>query len=198
MKNKTYLFNCILNLKDLNFNHKLLLSYIIKYHLLSGKNKGYYITSKFFQIIGNRSIQTTYLLLKQLKNKSYIIIDKKKKRIFISEHTIALLNIARKNETIWKNLIKINDFILFDNYLSSVEKIVLSIFINLDEKFHSCFIKNKTISNLLNITSVYISNIVSSLIKKKKIEARYTYKGYMRDKRFITILKDEYVPDYQI
>lgn len=187
-KNFIYIFNEILLLKNLNFNEKIFLSFIIRYNDF---NKDYSFFLEKANFIFN--ITNVNLIIKKLIKEKYIKIVGKQKAVYITDKLRGLFKDFKKIEAI-----KINISILYDSNLTSIEKIVLAIIHNFYEKENGCCVNNKSFSNWLQVTEVYISNIVSSLIKKKKIEARYIYKGYMRDKRFITILKDEYVPDYQI
>lgn len=66
--------------------------------------------------------------------------------------------------------------ILTDNKLSDKEKSIYSIIIYLSKENQYCFLTNKTISELLNISVTRVSNLINSLKKKKYIETKIIYK----------------------
>ena len=66
--------------------------------------------------------------------------------------------------------------ILTDKKLSDKEKIIYAIVIYLSKENQYCFITNKTISELLNISITQVSNLINSLKKKKYIETELIYK----------------------
>ena len=66
--------------------------------------------------------------------------------------------------------------ILTDNKLSDKEKIIYAIVIYLSKENQYCFLTNKTISELLNISVTQVSNLINSLKKKKYIETELIYK----------------------
>lgn len=66
--------------------------------------------------------------------------------------------------------------ILTDKKLSDKEKIIYAIVIYLCKENQYCFLTNKTISDLLNISVTQVSNLISSLKKKKYIETEIIYK----------------------
>lgn len=66
--------------------------------------------------------------------------------------------------------------ILTDNKLSDKEKSIYSIIIYLSKENQYCFLTNKTISELLNISVTQVSNLINSLKKKKYIETKIIYK----------------------
>lgn len=66
--------------------------------------------------------------------------------------------------------------ILTDEKLSDKEKTIYAIIIYLSKENQYCFITNKTISELLNISVTQVSNLINSLKKKKYIETELIYK----------------------
>ncbi len=66
--------------------------------------------------------------------------------------------------------------ILTDKKLSDKEKTIYAIIIYLSKENQYCFITNKTISELLNISVTQVSNLINSLKKKKYIETEIIYK----------------------
>lgn len=66
--------------------------------------------------------------------------------------------------------------ILTDKKLSDKEKTIYAIIIYLSKENQYCFITNKTISELLNISVTQVSNLINSLKKKKYIETELIYK----------------------
>lgn len=66
--------------------------------------------------------------------------------------------------------------ILTDDKLSDKEKTIYAIILYLSKENQYCFLTNKTISELLNISVTQVSNLISSLKKKKYIETEIIYK----------------------
>ena len=66
--------------------------------------------------------------------------------------------------------------ILTDKKLSDKEKTIYAIIIYLSKENQYCFITNKTINELLNISVTQVSNLINSLKKKKYIETELIYK----------------------
>ncbi len=66
--------------------------------------------------------------------------------------------------------------ILTDNKLSDKEKIIYAIVMYLSKENQYCFLPNKTISELLNISVTQVSNLINSLKKKKYIKTEIIYK----------------------
>lgn len=66
--------------------------------------------------------------------------------------------------------------ILTDNKLSDKEKIIYTIVIYLSRENQYCFLTNKTISELLNISITQVSKLVNSLKDKKYINIELIYK----------------------
>lgn len=66
--------------------------------------------------------------------------------------------------------------ILTDKKLSDKEKTIYAIVMYLSKENQYCFLTNKTISELLNISVTQVSNLISSLKKKKYIETEIIYK----------------------
>ncbi len=66
--------------------------------------------------------------------------------------------------------------ILADNKLSDKEKIIYAIVMYLSKENQYCFLTNKTISELLNISVTQVSNLISSLKKKKYIATKIIYR----------------------
>ncbi len=66
--------------------------------------------------------------------------------------------------------------ILTDKKLSDKEKTIYAIIIYLSKENQYCFITNKTISELLNISVTQVSNLINALKKKKYIETELIYK----------------------
>ena len=66
--------------------------------------------------------------------------------------------------------------ILTDEKLSDKEKVIYSIILYLSKENQYCFLTNKTISELLNISVTQVSNLINSLKKKKYIETEIVYK----------------------
>ena len=66
--------------------------------------------------------------------------------------------------------------ILTDDKLSDKEKIIYAIIIYLSKENQYCFITNKTISKLLNISVTQVSNLINSLKSKEYIDTELIYK----------------------
>lgn len=66
--------------------------------------------------------------------------------------------------------------ILIDDKLSDKEKIIYAMVIYLSKENQYCFLTNKTISELLNISVTQVSNLINSLKKKKYIDTEIIYK----------------------
>ena len=81
--------------------------------------------------------------------------------------------------------------ILTDKKLSDKEKTIYAIIIYLSKENQYCFITNKTISELLNISVTQVSNLINSLKKKKYIETELIYK---EDTKLNTLPKKTLIP----
>ena len=66
--------------------------------------------------------------------------------------------------------------ILTANKLSDKEKIIYAIVIYLSKENQYCFLTNKTISELLNISVTQVSNLINSLKSKEYIDTELIYK----------------------
>ena len=66
--------------------------------------------------------------------------------------------------------------ILIDKKLSDKEKTIYAIIIYLSKENQYCFITNKTISELLNISVTQVSNLINSLKSKEYIDTELIYK----------------------
>ena len=66
--------------------------------------------------------------------------------------------------------------ILTDKKLSDKEKTIYAIIIYLSKENQYCFITNKTISELLNISVTQVSNLINSLKSKEYIDTELIYK----------------------
>ena len=66
--------------------------------------------------------------------------------------------------------------ILTDEKLSDKEKIIYSIILYLSKENNYCYLTNKTISELLNISITQVSKLVNSLKDKKYIDIELIYK----------------------
>lgn len=66
--------------------------------------------------------------------------------------------------------------ILTDDKLSDKEKTIYAIIIYLSKENGYCFLTNKTISELLNISITQVSTLINSLKKKNYIEVEIIYK----------------------
>ena len=66
--------------------------------------------------------------------------------------------------------------ILTDEKLSDKEKIIYSIILYLSKENNYCYLTNKTISELLNISITKVSKLVNSLKDKKYIDIELIYK----------------------
>ena len=66
--------------------------------------------------------------------------------------------------------------ILTDKKLSDKEKTIYAIVMYLSKENKYCFLTNKTISELLDISVTQVSNLINSLKKKKYIETELIYK----------------------
>lgn len=83
--------------------------------------------------------------------------------------------------------------ILTDDKLSDKEKIIYAIVIYLSKENQYCFLANKTISELLNISVTQVSNLINSLKKKKYIDTKIIYKENTKQiemRKLIPIKKD--------
>ena len=66
--------------------------------------------------------------------------------------------------------------ILTDKKLSDKEKVIYAIIIYLSKENNYCYCTNKTISELLNITTTQVSRLVNSLKDKNYINIEFIYK----------------------
>lgn len=66
--------------------------------------------------------------------------------------------------------------ILTDDKLSDKEKIIYSIILYLSKENNYCYLTNKTMSKLLNISITQVSKLVNSLKDKKYIDIELIYK----------------------
>ena len=66
--------------------------------------------------------------------------------------------------------------ILTDEKLSDKEKIIYAIILYLSKENNYCYLTNKTISELLNISITQVSKLVNSLKDKKYIDIELIYK----------------------
>lgn len=84
--------------------------------------------------------------------------------------------------------------ILTDDKLSDKEKTIYAIIIYLSKENQYCFLTNKTISELLNISVTQVSNLINSLKKKKYIEVEIIYKENTKqvEMRKLIPIKNEY------
>ena len=83
--------------------------------------------------------------------------------------------------------------VLLNEELTDKEKIILSIILYSTEKTISCFVSNKSISNLVNVTQERVSKIISSLRAKGYIEVKLNYKLQSKEieNRQITPIKEK-------
>lgn len=80
--------------------------------------------------------------------------------------------------------------ILFNKNLSDREKILLSIILSLSRKSNFCYVGNKYISDIFNVTNETISRAFSSLKDKKYIKMNYNNKTTNSRKREIVPIKE--------
>ena len=83
--------------------------------------------------------------------------------------------------------------ILTDNKLSDKEKIIYAIVIYLSRENQYCFLTNKTINELLNISITQVSKLVNSLKDKKYINIELIYKENSKQiemRKLIPIVKN--------
>lgn len=66
--------------------------------------------------------------------------------------------------------------ILTNEKLSDKEKIIYAIIIYLSKENQYCFLTNKTIGKLLNISVTQVSNLINSLKSKEYIDTELIYK----------------------
>ncbi|MCI8761056.1 MAG: helix-turn-helix domain-containing protein [Clostridia bacterium] len=86
--------------------------------------------------------------------------------------------------------------ILTDEKLSDKEKIIYSIILYLSKQNSYCYLTNKTISELLNISITQVSKLVNSLKDKKYISIELIYKENSRQvemRKLIPINKNTYL-----
>ena len=76
--------------------------------------------------------------------------------------------------------------ILTDEKLSDKEKIIYSIILYLSKENNYCYLTNKTMSELLNISITQVSKLVNSLKDKKYIDIELIYKEKRTDTRRIS------------
>ena len=84
--------------------------------------------------------------------------------------------------------------ILTDDKLSDKEKIIYAIIIYLSKENQYCFLTNKTISKLLNISVTQVSNLINSLKSKEYIDTELIYKENTKqvEMRKLIPIKDKY------
>ncbi len=86
--------------------------------------------------------------------------------------------------------------ILTDEKLSDKEKIIYSIILYLSKQNSYCYLTNKTISELLNISITQVSKLVNSLKDKKYIDIELIYKENSKQvemRKLIPINKNTYL-----
>ena len=86
--------------------------------------------------------------------------------------------------------------ILTDEKLSDKEKIIYAIILYLSKENNYCYLTNKTINELLNISITQISKLVNSLKDKKYIDIELIYKENSRQvemRKLIPINKNTYL-----
>lgn len=86
--------------------------------------------------------------------------------------------------------------ILTDEKLSDKEKIIYSIILYLSKENNYCYLTNKTISELLNISITQVSKLVNSLKDKKYIDIELIYKENSKQvemRKMIPINKNTYL-----
>lgn len=66
--------------------------------------------------------------------------------------------------------------ILLNEELSDKEKIILAMILYLSEETKTCFVSNKYIANIVNVTADRVSKIISSLKEKEYISVKLKYK----------------------
>ena len=86
--------------------------------------------------------------------------------------------------------------ILTDEKLSDKEKIIYSIILYLSKENNYCYLTNKTISELLNVSITQVSKLVNSLKDKKYIDIELIYKENSKQvemRKLIPINKNTYL-----
>ena len=86
--------------------------------------------------------------------------------------------------------------ILTDEKLSDKEKIIYAIILYLSKENNYCYLTNKTISELLNISITQVSKLVNSLKYKKYIDIELIYKENSKQvemRKLIPINKNTYL-----
>ncbi len=86
--------------------------------------------------------------------------------------------------------------ILTDEKLSDKEKIIYAIILYLSKENNYCYLTNKTISELLNISITQVSKLVNSLKDKKYIDIELIYKENSKQvemRKMIPINKNTYL-----
>lgn len=67
--------------------------------------------------------------------------------------------------------------ILLNENLSDKEKIILLMILYLSEETKSCFVSNKYMANIVNVTHERVSKIISSLKDKWYVSVKLKYKA---------------------
>ena len=86
--------------------------------------------------------------------------------------------------------------ILTDEKLSDKEKIIYSIILYLSKENNYCYLTNKTMSELLNISITQVSKLVNSLKDKKYVDIELIYKENSKQvemRKLIPINKNTYL-----
>ncbi len=86
--------------------------------------------------------------------------------------------------------------ILTDEKLSDKEKIIYAIILYLSKENSYCYLTNKTISELLNVSITQVSKLVNSLKDKKYIDIELIYKENSKQvemRKLIPINKNTYL-----
>ena len=86
--------------------------------------------------------------------------------------------------------------ILTDEKLSDKEKIIYAIILYLSKENNYCYLTNKTISELLNVSITQVSKLVNSLKYKKYIDIELIYKENSKQvemRKLILINKNTYL-----
>lgn len=90
--------------------------------------------------------------------------------------------------------------ILTDEKLSDKEKIIYAIILYLSKENNYCYLTNKTISELLNISITQVSKLVNSLKDMKYIDIELIYKENSKQvemRKLIPINKNTYLTKLQ-
>ncbi len=169
--------------KTLDSTKKILFSEILN---LSRGNKGCYASNDYFGKLLGINKDGASKQISKLKRIGYI----ETKRLFKNSKEYRIINIisefeSKHNENV--GFINIPYTILFDDHLSSTQKIILSEILALTKLTEGCFKSNSEFGKILGITSGASSKQIKELVKNDYITTKQVRNGNEIDYRLIEL-----------